>query len=383
MKGTRGRVLYIGKAGNLKKRVASYFACPYDSRIEKLVSEIKKIDHRTTDSVLEALILEAKLIKKFQPPYNIREKDDKSFLYIEITRDEFPRIMLTRGKAKNEKGEYYGPFTFASEARIALKILRKIFPFSTHPPDKIGKFKRPCLDYEIGLCPGTCIGVVSREDYRKNILSLRTVLKGKKKYLLKKLEREMKEASDKLNFERAERFKRQIFALRHIQDTALIKDENFQFSISNFQKSRRVEGYDVSNISGTSAVGAMVVFIGDKPDKEEYRQFKIKTVKKTDDVGMLKEILERRFKHDDWPLPNLVLIDGGKGQVNAAKKVLDKAGLKIPVVGIAKGLKRKKNEFVGEIPGWVDKKVLIRLRDEAHRFSQFYHKKLRSRASLS
>jgi excinuclease ABC subunit C len=400
MKDGRGRILYIGKAGNLRRRVASYFLRPHDSRIEKLVLEIGKIDYRKTDTALEALILEASLIKKYLPPYNIREKDDKSFLYVEITKEKFPRVLLARGRERSQRtpsgaGEHYGPFVSASNVREALRIIRRIFPFSVHPSTSLRASpsggKRPCpeshrkgcFDYEIGLCPGTCIGAVERDEYLKNIRNIKLLFRGKKKTILKDLNKDMKAASGKLEFEKAAKIRRQIFALQHVQDVALISDEeirNSKFEIRN--SAQRIEGYDISNISGDAAVGAMVVFLGGKPDKSGYRVFKIRTIKKSDDVGMLKETLCRRLNHSEWPLPDVILIDGGKGQVNGVRQVLDEFGLKLPVVGIAKGAKRKKNEFIGSIPYNLSPVTLVRVRDEAHRFAKNRHEELRNRSFL-
>jgi len=415
MKDTKGRILYVGKAGNLRRRVSSYFLRPHDYRIQKLVSQIKKIDYKKTDTAIEALILESQLIKKYQPPFNVREKDDTSFLYVEITKEAFPRVLLVRGKTK-PSGKRYGPFTSASNIREAMRILRKIFPYSIHSSisdakntrkhandtnsrhshelalnsSRIG-LGRPCFDYQIGLCPGTCIGAISKDDYRGNIKNLKLFFEGKKKRIINSLTREMKVASKNLEFEKAEKIKRQLFALQHIRDIALITDEKSQFPISNFQI--RIEGYDISNISGTSAVGSMVVFRGDKPDKNEYRKFKIRTIHRSDDVGMLKEMLRRRFAREHllhgWPLPSLILIDGGKGQVNVAKRVLAETGLKIPVVGIAKGPERKKNEILAAQDVWASlahlergkiEKLLIQVRDEAHRFAISYYRKLHRKA---
>ncbi|OGY99567.1 MAG: hypothetical protein A2945_02895 [Candidatus Liptonbacteria bacterium RIFCSPLOWO2_01_FULL_52_25] len=462
MKNSLGELLYVGKAGNLKRRVSSYFLRPHDTRIQTLVNQIAKIEYKKTDSALEALILEAELIKEFAPPFNIKEKDDKSFLYFEITKEKFPRVLLIRGReARNDvertqisadnfprksafsqrksAAKQYGPFTSASSAREALKILRRIFPWNTHAnahnantandarmPRKweysrhshkfadlhYGGASRPCFDYEVGLCPGTCIGAVAREEYLKTVKNLRLFFEGKKKKVLRNLEKEMAVASKRLEFEKAEKLRRQIFALQHIRDVALISENNFQFPISNFQTVKRIEGYDVSNISGTSAVGSMVVFTNGELDKNEYRKFRIKMVTDSNparrhplsvvggDVGMLKEMLRRRFsrhhspiltngrmigarnKRSDernWPLPHLILIDGGRGQVNAAKSVLAERGLKIPVIGIAKGAKRKRNDIIGFVPKWTDKRTLVRVRDEAHRFAIGYHKKVRGR----
>ena len=397
MKGSRGKVLYIGKAGNLRRRVGSYYLRGHDTKTEKLLAEIRKIDYQKTDTAIEALILESQLIKKYEPPYNAREKDDKSFLYVEITKEIFPRVLLVRGKqlkephfAKTPRGKW-GPFTSATSIREALRIIRKIFPYSIHPSTRLGasppgksrrlypeRSRRACFEYEIGLCPGTCAGLINKTEYLKNIRNIRLFLQGKKKQLLQKLEREMKAASKKLEFEKAEKLRRQIFALRHIRDVALITDNEVLDSRYQILDSR-IEGYDISNISGTSATGSMAVFTNGKPDKDEYRKFRISTISSSDDVGMIKEVVRRRF-NNPWPYPALILIDGGKGQVNAAKSVLNEFGLRIPVAGIAKGPTRKKNEFVGYKPTPEEERTLIRVREEAHRFAISYHKKLRSRS---
>ncbi len=381
MKDSKGKLLYVGKAGSLKRRVTSYFLRPHDSRIQKMVSEIRAIDYEETDTALEALILESALIKKFQPPFNVKEKDGKSFLYVEITKDKFPRVILVRGKDLTQ-GKYFGPFTSASSIREALRIIRKIFPWSVHAPEKIGTFKRPCFDYEVGLCPGTCIGAGSRTEYMKNIRNIKLFFEGKKRQIVIQLKKEMKEASAALEFERAEKFQRQIFALQHIRDVALISESEFNLPATTYQlQPTRIEGYDISNISGTSAVGSMVVFENGAPNKSEYRKFKIRTFDASNDVGMMREVLRRRFQNS-WPLPQVILIDGGAPQVNVAHKVLAEFSLQIPIVGIAKGPERKKNEFIGTIPAGVTPLTLIRVRDEAHRFAITYHKKLRAAKSL-
>ncbi len=377
-KGIHGKVLYVGKAANLKRRVSSYFQKAHDSKIEKLISRAKKIDIRKTDTAIEALILEAELIKKFEPSYNIRDKDDKSFLYVEITNEEWPRVLLVRGKSDSD-GKRYGPFTSASSIRAAMRVIRGIFPYSVHDPKKVGSYKRPCLDCQIGRCPGTCIGDITKTEYRKTIRHIKLFLEGKKDKVLSSLERDMNDAASKLDFEKAEKVKRRIFAIQHIQDTALItRDEPIGVS-----PRIRVEGYDISNISGTSAVGSMAVFINGRPSSRDYRLFRIRSIKKSDDVGMLKEVISRRLKHDNWEQPDAIMVDGGKPQVNAVKAVLLGAGLKIPVVGIAKGPKRDKNEFIGRVPKGIERDALIYLRDEAHRFAINYHKRLRSRKFIN
>ncbi len=421
MRGLAGKILYVGKAGNLKRRVLSYFVRPLEYRLQKLVSEIKKIDFQKTETSIEALILESQLIKKYKPPYNVREKDDKSFLFVEMTKSKFPQVLFARGKDMKKNGSaFYGPFTSAKSIREAMRIIRKIFPYSVHPPsschpgpragvqdesrvpleergspsgkpgmtDNFGQ--RGCFDWQIGLCPGTCVGAIDSKEYAKTIRHIKLFFEGKKRKIIELLQEEMKEAASKEEYEEAEKKKSQIFALQHINDIALISDID-KSEILNPKSKIRVEGYDISNISGDSAVGSMVVFINGKPEKNEYRRFKIKTIVGANDIGMLREVLSRRFKHwsepaladgNGWSLPSLILIDGGLGQVNAAREILSESGLNIPVVGIAKGAKRKRNDLIGNLPASFRKQTLIQVRDEAHRFAISYHRKLRGKGFI-
>ncbi len=374
MKNAAGDILYVGKAVNLRRRVSSYFLRPHDSRIESLVHEIASIDHKNTDTAIEALILESQLIKRYMPPYNIKEKDDKSFLYVVFTKDAFPRVLLVRGKdLSGDEGELYGPFVSASSARAALAVIRKIFPWSDHAEEG-KKGGKPCFNCQIGLCPAVCIGGITKADYAKNIRNLKLFFKGEKKKIIRSLEADMKMYAKTLQFEKAEAAKRKLFALEHIQETALIGKEDYVSGPAG-----RIEGYDISNISGTNAVGAMVVFTDGVPDKAEYRTFNIRTVKGPDDVGMMREVLTRRFENKVWPLPDGILVDGGLGQVHMAREVLHEFNLKIPVVGIAKGADRKNNVFIGTMPKCGTKEIMIRVRDEAHRFSRARH--IRRRAN--
>ena len=379
MKNAAGRILYVGKAVNLRRRVSSYFLRPHDSRIESLVQEIARIDHENTDTAIEALILESALIKRYMPPYNIREKDDKTFLYVVFTKDKFPRVLLVRGKdlAGDEK-EFYGPFVSASSARAAFRIIRKIFPWSDHIEEG-EKGDKPCFNCQIGLCAGTCVAGITKADYAKNIKNLKLFFRGEKKKILRSLEADMKRYAKAEQFEKAESAKRKLFALQHIQETALISEKDDAGDGSG----ARIEGYDISNISGTNAVGAMVVFTGGVPDKAEYRTFNIRTVKGPDDVAMMRETLTRRFENKEWRLPDGILVDGGLGQVNMARVVLHEFGLKIPIVGIAKGANRKNNMFMGQMPKCATKEVLIKVRDEAHRFSRARHIRRRAKDFLS
>lgn len=386
MKDGAGRVLYVGKAANLKRRVSSYFMRAHDVRIERLVSEIRRVDFEVTGTAIEALVREAELIKKLSPPYNVREKDDKSFLFIVITREKFPRVLLVRGKNASA-GTKYGPFTSASNVREAMRILRRIFPWSDHDVSGF-KFQvsraKPCFNYQLELCPGTCIGVADAEEYRKTIGHLKLFLGGKRKRLVTELTREMKAASKAQNYERAEQLKRRLFALQHIQDVALINDDvsGIKYQVSG-ERSVRIEGYDISNISGTSAVGSMVVFVNDRSVKDDYRKFAIRTVEGANDVAMLAEVLTRRLRHREWPMPDLILVDGGAPQVSAARRVLRSMRQTIPIIGIAKGPERKRNDVIGIVPRGIRKETLIRVRDEAHRFAIRYHRSLRAGRSFS
>jgi excinuclease ABC subunit C len=416
MKNTTGKIIYVGKATSLRDRVGSYFDRPHDVRIEKLVEEIADIDYQKTPTVIEALILEANLIKKYLPKYNVKEKDDKSFLYVVFTNEKFPFIMLIRGqeveKIQNSKGKIqkynsklkikklFGPFTSSSALRAALDILRKIFPYrdcATLP-------KRPCLQYHLKRCGAPCAGLVSSRDYKKNIKNLILFFEGKKERIIKNLKKQMAVASRQENFEGAARLRNQIFSLEHIQDVAVIKNDEAKngtekFGINIFS---RIEGYDISNISGTSATGSMVVFEDGKPNKNEYRKFRIKTVSGANDVAMLKEVMERRLKYLESRrksgkidlafarAPELILVDGGWGQINAVRKILAEKKIKIPVLGIAKGFDRKQDRLIADPKNpelvriaELHKDILLRVRDEAHRFAVGYHKILRKNKMLN
>jgi excinuclease ABC subunit C len=394
MKNATGKVIYVGKATSLRDRVKSYFDRPHDRRLENLVAEIAKIDFQKTPTVIEALILEANLIRKYLPKYNIREKDDKSFLYVAFTREKFPRIILLRGlelarmspaEKKNQISKLFGPYTNASSLRAALDILRRrIFPFrdcTTMP-------KRPCLYYHLSQCPAPCANLISQKDYCRLIHNLILFFEGKKEKIIKNLKEEMAGASRGENFEEAVRLRNQIFSLEHIQDVAVIKGDETEnrtekFGINIFG---RIEGYDISNISGTSATGSMVVFENRKPNKNAYRKFKIKTLSAPNDVGMIKEIMTRRLAHKEWPRPDLILVDGGRGQINAVREILGEHKIKIPVLGIAKGFDRKQDRLIADPKNpelarvaEIHKDVLLRVRDEAHRFAIGYHKALRKK----
>ena len=274
---------------------------------------------------------------------------------------------------------------------IALKIIRKIFPFHSNKQQT----EKGCLDFQMGRCPGPYAEAISQEDYQKNIRGIKMILKGKKKILIKKMEKEMKLFSKKKEFEKAAELRNKIFALKHIQDIALISSD-IEEGLKSSEKKLRIEAFDISNISGQYAVGSMIVFSGAYPDKSQYRKFRIKTVKDSDDIGMMKEVLLRRLKNN-WMQPDMILLDGGKGHVNMAYGILHKLGLLIPVIAVAKGKTRKKLNFefsahsrnsIGQLPkklkGVLNNKKLVKhIMDEAHRFAIGYHKRLRKNSLFS
>ncbi len=387
----RGKLLYIGKATHLRNRVRSYFhdGMRANRPIETMIHEVMDVEIKKTDSVLEALILESNLIKEFQPKYNIKEKDDKSFSYFVITKEEFPRVLIMR-KTELEKNKdivqyVYGPYTSKKQMQIALKIIRKIFPFHSIKQQT----ERGCLDFQMGRCPGPYAGAISRKDYLKNIRGIQLILEGKKRGLLRELEKEMKEYSEKEEYEKAQIAKERIFALQHIRDVALIVEDKIEEPLGGEPKPLRIEAYDISNISGANAVGSVVVFAGHEPDKAQYRKFKIKTIGSADDVGMMREVLLRRFGNN-WPEPDLILLDGGQGHLNMAEKVLSGLGLKIPTAAVAKGSERKnvdvriaRDRFSEEIKNvLIDRNLLKQIMDEAHRFAITYHRKVRKKNLL-
>ena len=379
-------LIYVGKATSLKKRVTSYFQPPKTSRpIETFFSEVIKIKWQTTNSVLEAIILEANSIKKFQPKYNVLGKDDKSWNYLVITKSKFPTLEAVRGheliKLDPKKFKaVFGPFPNLNTAAV-LKILRRLFHYSTCKPNQ----GRPCFYYQMNQCSGVCTGEISARAYNHDVIRpLILFLREKRTRLLKTLTSEMRRYSKLHFFEEAGRLRDQINSLQRIQDITLL-NKNFFFDspVSNIQPQiSKIEGYDISNLGSTNMVAGLVVFQDNSPQKSNYRKFKIKTVAGQSDVDCLKEVLERRLKHHEWPLPDLFLIDGGLPQVNAVKKVLAENKINRPIIGIAKGKLRKKNDFYltdETLTSWLkqNKNLLIQVRDEAHRFAIAYQRQTR------
>jgi|SRR3989344_5255741 len=385
-RGKKGKILYVGKATNLKDRVKSYFArgilMTRSPLIVKMLLEAERVTFTKTDSVLEALLLEASEIKKHQPIYNSKEKDDRSYNYVVVTKEDFPRVLVVRGKDLTlglpaEALAKAGPFPHGAELKEALKIIRKLFPYR----DKclLGQNK-PCFNAQIGLCPGVCAGWISKTEYRRVIKHLILFFEGKKRTLVHALERDMKKLAKSYKFEDAEKVKRQIFALKHIQDIALIKKDLTTYN--QRQTTFRIEAYDIAHTSGTNVVSVMAVVEGGELAKSQYRKFKIRADNLpasrhgNDDTGNLKETLTRRFAHPEWRFPNLIVVDGGRGQINAAKEVLKYIGLDISVVSVVKDERHKAREIIGDQKH--SREVLL-ANSEAHRFAIGYHRKLRGK----
>lgn len=385
--------MYVGKATSLKKRVESYFTRPRDNRIQTMVTQIASIDYIEQPTAIEALFLEANLIKRYQPYYNVLEKDDKSFSYLVITNEEYPRPFLLRATDFDERsaGSYkavYGPFKSARAVRASLDIIRKAIPWSTCVPDQ----KRACFYYSIKQCPGVCVRSISPREYGKVVKDLMAFFNGKRFDLIKKYKKDMQKASDAQKYELAGDLRNRVRSLEHIQDVAVLAkdDRPLPAGAEKNPIMGRLECYDISNISGTSATASMVVFKHGAPVKGLYRKFKIRTVFGPDDYASMREVLARRFKHKDhgWEWPDFILMDGGIGQINAALEVvskLDSARI-MPVAGMAKGPKRDKDQIIMARPfaglqKLADKHqdILVHARDEAHRFAIAYHRKLRSK----
>lgn len=431
--GVKNRILYIGKATSLKDRVKSYFGKDLiDTRGPLLVDMVFKaesIEWIETPSVLEALILEANLIKKHQPYYNTKEKSDKSFNYVCITHDELPKVLVLRGKNldKSDYKKVFGPYTNGGQLREALKIIRKIFPFYDEKTKNYKEFYK-----QINLVPNN----ENKKEYLRNIKHIILFLNGKKKDIIIDLNREMKIHARKLEFEKAGEIKRKIFALNHINDIALIKGENMYEKINlknssafalgdtgqgthdalnssnssfpleasvrrrklsdnetlsnnleprtlNLEPNSRIEAYDIAHMSGQNMVGVMTVIEDGEVMKSEYKKFKIRTQSDANDTGALKEVLERRIKHTEWNFPSFIVVDGSTAQINTAEKVLRDNNLDIKVVAVTKDNRHKVSELKGD-KALINKykREIILANNEAHRFAITYHKQMRGKNFL-
>lgn len=369
-------VLYIGKATSLRDRVKSYFGrdliATRGPLLVDMVVQADRIEHHQTDSVLEALILEAELIKKYQPRYNTKEKDNKSFNYVVFTKDKVSKVLVIRGR-KLEKKNYkkvFGPFPNGLQLREAMRIIRKIFPYFDNHSDKKQNYQ---FYKQLALIP--------EKDQEKNIKNLILFFQGKKKQVITNLKKDMMNYAKKNEFERAGEIKKKIFALEHINDVALIKEDYVRQDL--MQKNFRIEAYDVAHMSGKNMVGVMTVVSNGVIDNSEYRKFIIESQKDANDTGALEEILSRRMRHIEWGLPNLIVVDGGVAQVNVVKQVLSRYQYEIPVVGVVKDDHHKAKGILGdENIILANKKAIILANVEAHRFAITFHRSKRNKAFI-
>jgi len=412
MKDNAGRVIYVGKAKNLRARAGSYFlkAAAEDRRTADLVREIRDIDYLEAESEVDALLLESRLIKDVQPRFNSDLKDDKTFPYLQITtHEDFPRVEFTR--TPRQKGvKLYGPFTSAGSLRGAIVVLQRIFKFRTctldiDADDEQWRWFRPCLLASIDQCTAPCNLRISKEEYRKDINRLKTFLDGGKKQLLAEMRKEMLEASKSLEFERAARLRDEIRLLEtldqrgdleeHVQPEVFLVDPKKGLAglakvLGLAKPPRVIEGVDIAHLAGNETVASLVQFIDGLPFKPGYKRYRIKTVDGIDDFKSIHEVVSRRFarltREGESP-PDILLIDGGKGQLAAALDALESLGVEAPcVISLAK---REEEVFV---PGQSEPLRLSRdsyslrlleyVRDEAHRFAQHYHHLLRGKRTL-
>ena len=388
----QSEVLYVGKATVLKSRVSSYWQRPQDRYVFQVLKDVAHIRVQPTKTALEALILEANEIMRLQPQFNILQKDDKRFASIVITKEKFPQVLVVRPTDEHKLPIKYsfGPYQSAKSARLALKTLRKIFPYRCSKPIGSG---RACNYYHIGMCPGTCLGIINEDTYKETIQRLVQFLSGKRTAVVRSLKQSMQQAAKEKSFEEAAKLRDQLFSLEHIHDVAFMTNDE-ESTIAQFPI-KRIEAYDISLAAGRDAVGSMVVLRYGIPDPNDYRLFHIKTVHGTDDVAMLKEVLTRRMTHPEWPIPDLFAIDGGIPQRNAAVIALKESGIKSPqVIGITKGPERKRADVVFTAAaerlvrhmGVSDSDlevVMRRARDEAHRFAITFHRKTRQKRTFN
>jgi excinuclease ABC subunit C len=409
MKDADGKVIYVGKAKNLRNRAGSYFTAQaaLDRRTAELVKHIADIDFIPTDTEVDALLREARLVKDIRPRFNTDLKDDKTFPYLQIRiREEFPRVEFTR-KPRRRGVKLYGPFTSARSLRAAIQVLQRVFQFRTcsldiRSSDERWRWFRPCLLHSIRQCTAPCNFRVSREDYRKQIRALRLVLEGKKARLIREMTDEMHQASANLQFEKAAKIRDDIDALGKLELRGEV-DKDVQPEVFHIDPKkglrglqkvlglpappRSIEGIDIAHLSGTDTVASLVSFLDGLPFKPGYRRFKIKTVEGVDDFASMREVVSRRYaarNRDEWGTPDLVLIDGGKGQLSAAVEAFKSLGIEPPtLISLAKQEEEIFRPGESEPLRLSRTSAALRLlqfvRDEAHRFAQHYHHLLRKR----
>jgi excinuclease ABC subunit C len=416
MKGAGDTVLYIGKAKNLRSRVASYFqpgSDLYGSRgpkIAEMIAKVESVDFLESPNEVDATLQEARLIKDIRPPYNTDLVDDKTFPYLEITTGEdFPGVYITR-KPRPRGSRLFGPFAAAKDLRSVLVVLQKIFRFRTckldiREDDQKRRFFRPCILYSIRQCTAPCAARIDKPEYKKIIRDLIKFLRSKRSTILRQLKKQMAEASEAMEYEKAAMFRDRIRLIErldqrgtpdeHVQPEVFAADPaealtQLRKILQSSDPVRIIEGIDIADISGAEAVGSLVKFIDGRPFKSGYRRFKIKTVKGIDDYAMIAEVVKRRYKYalrgeELWP--DLILIDGGLGHLRAAENALKE--LKAPEVKIASIAKKQEDIYLQKSSQPLKlaahspaRKLLQYVRDEAHRFAQHYHHILRGKKLL-
>ena len=399
-KNAEGEEIYVGKAAVLKNRVRQYFQnTEKDPKTTALVAEIAMTDWLVVDTEMDALFLESEMIKRYMPKWNILLRDDKTVSYVRIDiKSEVPYVTLTRNP-EGDDAEYIGPFYAKKTVNDALRILRKVFPYYIKPYD--GK---KSLDTDLGLNPGIEIGKTTPKEYKKDLKKLIKYLEGGRKTLLTEIEKEMKYAAAEGKYEEAAKLRNQLFGLQELRKRIVFSDKEFMDisqdealkqlkELLNLPEApKRIEGYDISHQSGQDVVGSMVVFVNGASDRAEYRKFKLRN-QKNDDTGNLREVLVRRLKHDEWEMPNLIILDGGAGQIGA---VIDLCKEKnIPVIGRNKSGDHTRNAGVTIIIPTDDKydeveinpeshvaKLIARIDEESHRFAITYHRLLKRKNML-
>lgn len=414
------RVVYVGKALSLKDRVGSYFSVGAHEKQSRIVGASISLDNIPTRSGFEALLLEANLIQKYQPKYNVSLRDGKSYLYIFISTNETYPIVSTCRKSdftksgkyyvfNNLKGEIFGPYTSAAIIRDVLKQLRRVFPYCQQV--KFGK--RPCFYSHLGLCnpcPSEILKLPTadqsdlKRQYRRNVLAIKRILEGKLNKVEQDLVSQMREFSKQMKYEQAATFRNQIRRLQYVDQghdvTPYLTNPDFYFQtqqdaviqllkilnpyFSQMDKLTRIECFDISNLGTTSPVGSQIVFVDGIPEKKEYKRYHIRTSRAPNDTACMREMLSRRLKHNDWPTPDLIVVDGGKPQLSTALEELKKVKLYIPIIGLAKRLE----QIVIAVPqGYKTLRLernsqalqlLQQLRDEAHRFANTFQRKTRT-----
>lgn len=423
-KNAKGEIIYVGKAAVLRNRVRQYFqkSRSRDPKTEALILDIADVDWMEVDSEIEALFLEAEMIRRYMPRYNILLRDDKAMSYIRVDYDsDYPTVSTTR-RPLDDKARYFGPYNSTAAVRQALKLLRRIFPYATR---QIAGQKRASLHYHLGLDPGLEEGRTSLADYRSNLRKLMAVIEGKRQSIEHELERDMQRAAKLKDFELAAKLRNQFFNLQKLSQQVIFSDKEFMdiskdhalgelvdlLGLGKFP--RRIEGYDISHMQGTDVVASMVVFTNGVSDKSEYRKFKTK-IDHNNDFYNMNETLKRRLSAKNikaWGKPSLVLIDGGKGQLDAANNARDERGCdQLVFVGLAKReeqiviQKGRSNvelnyEVLHKLGGYATEsddfilvnvphntnliKLLQRIRDESHRFAVSYHSVLKSKRQVA